>query len=407
MFHTPAKTLRQAATLLLSLSAAVITACGGGGGGVAETTAPAATGSAATATAYAAGPITGFGSIIVNGVRYDDSTATVVDEDDAGKTRDALKLGMMVEVDGNQFDRANNLCKALRIRFGSAIIGPVTQVSSAAGTLVVLGQTVAVTDTTVFDDSFVGGLGGISVGAVIEVHAQLDAATGKYTATRIEPRADALTYKLRGVVANLDITGKTFTLGDALINYGGIAADQLPEALANGLMVRVRLQTAQVNAQWVAVSVRHGVRKIEDRADAQLRGTITAFTTTSDFEVNGLKVNAAQASFPDGTSGVVLGAAVEVEGKVVDGVLVAAKVELDARHAQERHVVELHGPIGALDTTAKTFKLRGVNVSYGGNVVFKDGSETDLKNGTAKLEVRGLLMADHSTVNATLIDFEH
>ena len=56
---------RQAGSLLLALSAAVITACGGGGdSGSGVVTPP-----AATATAYAAGPISGFGSIIVNGVQ--------------------------------------------------------------------------------------------------------------------------------------------------------------------------------------------------------------------------------------------------------------------------------------------------------------------------------------------------
>ncbi len=61
--------------------------------------------------------------MIVNGVRYDDSSATVLDDDDGGRSRDALKLGMMVEIDGAQMDRAAAQGKALRIRFGSEIVG--------------------------------------------------------------------------------------------------------------------------------------------------------------------------------------------------------------------------------------------------------------------------------------------
>ena len=50
------------AGLLAGGLAAVLAACGGGGGG-------------ASGTNFAQGAITGLGSIIVNGVRYDDSQA--------------------------------------------------------------------------------------------------------------------------------------------------------------------------------------------------------------------------------------------------------------------------------------------------------------------------------------------
>jgi hypothetical protein len=399
MHRIPVISRRQAAALLLVLSAAAITACGGGGDSAG------ATGPMETPTAYASGPITGFGSVIVNGVRYDDSASSVIDDDDGGHSRDELKLGMMVEVDGHQMDRANGLGKALRIRFGSEIVGPLTYVSPDGGSLEVLGQTVLVTSTTVFDDMPAGGLPAL-FGTAIEVHAQFNVATGKYTATRIEPKADAKLYKLRGVVADLNPTAKTFTLGGEVISYNDIAAGDLPQNLANGLKVRVRLLKTQVSGQWVAVSVRHGVRKVEDRDEAHVRGSITVWTSETNFEVNGLKVDATTASFPDGKTGVVLGAEVEVEGSVVAGVLVATKVELDdERHAGDRHRFELHGLISALDTTVKTFSLRGVTVSYAGDVTFKDGTADNLANG-AKVEVKGTPSADRTTLVASSIEFE-
>jgi hypothetical protein len=169
--------------------------------------------------------------------------------------------------------------------------------------------------------------------------------------------------------------------------------------------VRVRLQTTQVAGQWVAVALRPGVRKLEDRDEAHLRGAITALSSTAAFEVNGLPVDASGASFPDGTAGVVLGAQVEVEGQVVNGVLVATKVELDARHADERHGFELHGAISALDTAAGTFTLRGVRVSYGAGTTFRDGSAANLADGR-QVEVKGTPTADRTALQATRIDFE-
>ncbi len=392
---------RQAVALMWAGAAAILAACGGGGGGADGPVAAATAG----ATAYAAGPISGFGSVIVNGVRYDDSAADVLDDDDGIRGREALKLGMMVEIDGAQMDHAAAMGKALRIRFGSEIVGPVGSVDTAAGTLKVLGQSVQTTANMVFDDSLGGGLAGLAAGTVVEVHALYDAAGSRYIATRIEAEPGAAFYKLRGVIANLDTGTKTFTLGGEVINYGGLTVADLPNALANGQRVRVRLQTTQVAGQWVAVALRPGLRKIEDRDDAHLRGSITAFTSTTAFEVNGLPVDATTASFPDGSAGVALGAQVEVEGKVANGILVASKVELDGRHAAERHGFELHGAISALDTTSSRFTLRGVRVTYGAGTTFKDGSAADLADGR-QVEVKGTPSTDRTSLVASLIDFE-
>ena len=126
---------------------------------------------------------------------------------------------MMVEIDGVAVDRRLAVGRALRIRFGSEIVGPASDVDVAGGTLRVLGQDVVVTDTTVFDDSIVGGLAGVTAGDVLEVYALYDPALVRYRATRIEREADARFFKLRGVVANLDTTARTLTLGDRVINY--------------------------------------------------------------------------------------------------------------------------------------------------------------------------------------------
>ena len=394
MPHLPALCRRPAATLLMAATA-LFAACGGD-----DSSGDGAT--ASSATAYVEGPISGFGSVIVNGVRYDDSTAVVLDDDDARHDRDALKLGMMVAIDAAQVDRRAASGQALRIRFGSEIVGPVSFVDAAAGTLVVLGQTVRITATTVFDDDLAGGLAALAVGTVLEVHALFDAAGGSYTATRIDDEDDARQYRLHGRVAHLDTVARTFTLGGATISYAGLSA---PAGLADGQPVRVQLQTTPVAGQWVAVALRSGQRKLDDCDDAELQGSITAFTSTAAFEVNGVPVNAASARFPDGSAGVVLGAQVEVEGHMLGGVLVAHEVEIESHHASERGDFELHGAISALDSGSQTFMLRGVRVSFAGNPIYEDGSAAQLANGR-RVEVKGQLSADRTVLQATKIEFE-
>jgi len=389
---------RHPAAALLLAGTALLAACGGGGGSGDSSPGE-------SATAFVEGPISGFGSIIVNGVRYDDSVAAVLDDDDVSHGRDALKLGMMVAIDATAVDRTAGSGQALRIRFGSEIVGPVESVDVAAGTLRLLGQTVRITATTVFDDSLSGGLAGLAIGRVLEVHALFDAASGQYVATRVEDDDDATTYRLRGTVANLDSAARSFTLGGTPISYAGLPAAEVPAGLADGLRVRVKLQTTPVAGQWVATALRSGQRKLDDRDDAELQGTITAYTSTAAFEVNGVPVNAASARFPDGSAGVVLGARVEVEGHMLDGVLVAHEVDIESRHAGERDDFELHGAISALDSSSQSFMLRGVRISYAGNPVYEDGNAAQLADGR-RVEVKGQLSADRTVLQARKIDFE-
>ena len=395
---------RRRAPWVAGLAAAVLVACGGGGADDAAPEGAQAGGTAPSASAYAAGPVTGFGSVIVNGVRYDDSAALVQDDDGATSSRDRLKRGWMVEVEAAAVDRAAGTGRALRIRHASELVGPVGAIDTAAGTLTVLGQTVVLSPTTVFDDRLAGGLPALKAGDVVEIHARLDAATGRYLATRVEPQAAATAWRLRGTVANLDTAARTFTIGGATVSYASVAT--VPPGLANGSVVGVLLSTTAVDGRWQAVALRPAARPLGGVTSAHVRGAVTAFTSTAAFTVNGVAVDASAAQFPDGTDGLRLGTQVEVEGAVVNGVLVARKVELEEHHAgEDRHRFELHGTVGALDTAARSFVLRGVTVTYGAATQWQRGSEADLANGR-RVEVRGMPSADRSRLAATRIEFE-
>ena len=371
--------------------AALITACGGGGGDSAD------------GSSYAVGRISGFGSIIVNGVHYDDSRSRVVDDDGQSRGRDDLKLGMVVELRATDFSSSGTpSATAQSIEISSLLRGPVDSV--AADTLGVLGQTVKLTATTVVDDSLAGGLAGIRVGSVLKVYGTLDRTTGVYTATRIESAAGTSSYRVRGVIGSVDATAKTITIGTAVIDVSGLA---LPAGgLKAGDRVRLRLQTTPNAAgAWVATELKSGALKIEDSDHAEVEGSISEFTSTSIFSVDGMPVDATNAVFEDGTAGLALGARVEVEGTVVNGVLVARKVELKSDDDDRSSGFEIDGSITAADAAASTFVVRNVTVHYGAGVVFRDGSAANMVAGT-RVEVKGTLSADGKTVEATRIEIK-
>ena len=388
---------------ILSFAAALVAGCGGGGGDAATAGSSTAPATASTA-AYTQGTITGFGSVIVNGVRFDESTAAVTDEDGSLTSASSLRLGMRVEVDSAKVDASTATARASAVRYGAQVLGPVSAV--AATSITVLGQVVDITATTVFDDSLVGGLAAVAVGTVVKVHGLADAATGHIVATRVEPETGATAYRLRGTVASLDTTFKTFAIGSAVISYAGLAASQVPDTLANGVALRVKLATTPANGAWVAQSLHVKASKPADTSVAHLRGAITAFTSATAFAVDGLVVDASNAAFPDGISGVVLGAQVEVHGTVSNGVLLATRVSIESRHrGDDDRKLELHGAITAVDATAKTFVLRGVTVSVAGTVTYSGGTEAGLVVG-AKVAVRGGVGSTRTQVLAATIKFE-
>jgi hypothetical protein len=156
----------------------------------------------------------------------------------------------------------------------------------------------------------------------------------------------------------------------------------------------------------VATALRGGLRVPDSNREAEVEGAVTVFTSATNFEISGLKVDATNASFPDGQAGVVLGARVGVHGTVTNGVLVATKVEIETRRTPEQRPLELRGNMGNLNTTDKTFALRGVTVWYGGSsLTYVNGTVATLANG-AKLEVTGVLSADRTRVEARTITFK-
>ena len=413
----PLGALARGRGLLAALFVALtMAACGGGGSDTASPNA-AAPGAAPTDT-LSQGVITGFGSIIVNGVRYDDSAAVISDEDDEenpARGRNDLKLGMVVTVSGVS---GTGTGSASAIAFGSVLKGPVQSinggtvtatVSAAAGTqtLVILGQTVVVGTRALFDPlSLPGGFADIRKGDALEVHGHLDVTANKLIATRINREANASVYKITGNVSSLSASSRSFKIGSEVISYAAIDPDKLRLNLANGVTVKVQLSTVQTTpAVWNATRIKPASRKaMENRSKVEIEGLIDAFTSVSQFSVNGVPVDARNAVFPKGSGSLARGARVEVKGSVVAGTLVATQVKVKGEDDEDNEI-ELHGVISSVNTSARTFVLRGVTVSYADNVKFEHGTASKLVNG-AKVEVKGRASPGGSTVQAQKIEFE-
>lgn len=390
--------LRLANWLAAFAAAASLTACGGGD--------VAGVGTGGTGS-FAVGSINGFGSVVVNGVRYDTSGAVVLDEHGNPRSVGDLQLGMVVQVRGTlAANRASG--SASQIVYQSELTGPIDAVNLQAGTLTVFGRTIHVKPTTIFKDA--SGLSDLRVGHVVEVYG-LPGPNNAITATRIEFEALSVAafaadprnyFELTGTVSGLVGTPPNLRFGvvPGTVQIETHIDTRINGTIQNGALVSVYFDPIAVGGFFRA-------RKVElERPEfdvgiglAEIEGLVTDFNpATGEFRLNGFPVVLGPAVvFEDGVrADLVNGARVEVYGNVVGGVLVAVKVEFeddqrvpDPRKEGRDAPFEFYGIAecmgGACPAGSGQFSLRGVQIRYDAQTIFDDVTTATLHG--ARVEV--------------------
>ena len=325
--------------------------------------------------AVASGPIGGFGSVIVNGVRFDDTAARVSIDGVADRPVTELRLGMVTEVRG-EIDPGGKTGRAQEIMSGFALRGPVTVVTSTS--IEVLGQQVRVGGETVLDG--ISTLGDLVPGDLVAVSGLHDATAPAIVATRIERRAasDAATVAVEGTVSAL--TPTTFQLGSLVVTYSAAQLVDLPAAgLADGMLVRVEAPAPQAGNALAAASVRALPSTLPAGAYVEYVGYVSQFASAASFQVGALSVNAANAQFVGAPpSTLANGVRVEVAGTVAGGVVNATEVEF-LLLAPQPVAAEVEGPITDF-LSPSNFRVRGQFVDAT-HAIFSGGAIGELANG--------------------------
>ena len=389
---------------LSALIAATALAVGCGGGGSDSGVGGGGTGSPQS---FSRGPISGFGSIIVNDVHFDDTGASVTDDDGNALTgAKALRLGTVVDVAGGVV--SGNATTASTIRVHVDLVGPVTAAyNPTSGSLAVLGQPVRVVSTTALD-GFSGGAAAIAAGSTVAVSSLYDLATGVYVATRIDPAPSAAQFAIRGAPSAIDTTADTFTIGGVVFSYGSVAP---PSPFAAGQLLRAVLAvTPDSHGRWVVTAFGQAQSALPAGSSGGVNGVVDSVTDATHFDVGGVAVDASSAKITPTGATVGVQARVVVQGTVSNGVLVATAVHVRASHDSDNDsgngndAVELDGAILTLDTSSQTFTMRGpTTVSYAG-ATFAGGNATSLAVG-AVIRVQGNLSANGTDVIAATITF--
>jgi uncharacterized Zn-binding protein involved in type VI secretion len=321
------------------------------------------------------GPITGFGSVIVNGTTYNTDDA-VFTKDGQPATQDDFSVGQVVVVKGSIDDDGTN-ATADSVEFDDVVEGPVSSHNTTTGEFVVLGQTVRITATTSFDDT--PPCPADLTAEIVEVSGLADA-NGVIDATRIECRDGTWdgVMEVNGIVSGHNAGATTFMINGLEVDYSGAAVDNFPTAgvINNDDPVEAKGTTLNGNT-LVATRVEYkGNRFADDEGDfAEIEGFITRFSSATDFDVSGLPVTTTGSTTYEGGTAADLGLnlKVEVEGVFdANGVLVAAKVDIKSSTA-----VRVTGNLDSV--SGNTLTILGITVNTDSLTTrFEDKSDADV-----------------------------
>jgi hypothetical protein len=344
-----------------------ISACGGSSSGSSSAQSPPPPpiddpvgGITRTGVAFAVGPVTGFGSVIVNGIAYDTSNAEFT-VDGETSTQSALKVGQVVLIKGS-IDDDNTNAVADSVEYEDLIEGPVTSIVDEF-TIVVLGsQTVRMADA-ILDDSC--GSQALTSFASVEVSGTV-LGDGLIDASFIDCKAlvdDE--FEVNGVVSSLG--NDTFMINQLVVNFtdNPAAVDNFPTAgmIFDGDPVEVKGTQINANDEFVATRVEYKGGRLagEDGDHFEIEGFITNFASSSSFEVGAFNVRTdGNTSYEGGVEGD-LGpnVKVEVEGEQDGGSILATKIEFKRATA-----VRLSGLVDMLDgDDPSAFFMLGIRVT--------------------------------------------
>jgi len=394
------------------LSVFLLISCGSGGGGGMT-----AGGGIGGTGIISSGTITAFGSIMLNGTEFDTSKAAIIvngKEIGVGDefVRDNLDIGRVVTIEGTgNLDDISAV--ATRVIYNDNVRGPVESIDidptdPTTKEIVVLGQIVIVNVVTKLKGT---SFDTIAQNDLVEVSGLVDD-TGAIRATFLEKTGEFIPGNVVGVtgfIFNLDIDLKTFEINDLTVNYALIDSGDLPQGFADDLLVEVEGTLDAAGGEMLATSIELGDEIGDGDCDQiEVLGFVTDIGSAFEFTVGNQKVKFdATTLFVDGTpADILLGAKLEAEGRLVDGILFADEIEFWGPDQ-----IEVEGVVGEVvsidDFPEFTFEGRHDQVvQTNAETEFENVNKEEIEVGM-KLEVKGVPVdIDHSVIIADKVSLE-
>jgi hypothetical protein len=383
-------------TGLIALAfAALVASCGGSDGGT-------ATGGSTTVSK---GAIESFNSIVVNGIEFRVTGATLHLRDDGidkvlldeAEVRNHLEKGMVVTVKGKLDD--NGLTgAATEIEFRDALTGRIDD--KGVDFIKVMGQTI------LLDDNARMQLAGLAINDNVRISGLADD-KGGLRATHIKLHDDPAEFEVKGFVSGYS-GGNTMTLLLSPTATSGLSIDLasalLPAGgIKNGDFVEVKSAVSPANGAIVAIRVEleDEIEAVENE-NAEFEGFV-ANLTGSTFMIGDMQVSFGSATiFRNGVAAdLVNGAKVEAEGNILDGILMAGKITF-------KDNLRINAVVTAVDPGGTALTILDRSVMLPANLEIREDGNVLAPEALAGrvVDLRGMAGAD-GLIMATRLDVKN
>lgn len=308
--------------------------------------------------------------LTAGGVAFDTSVARIGDADGHALSDDDLAPGMTGHIRatplGGSAGGTPN-ARAWEIEVGEQVLGPAGSVDLGAEGVWVLGLWAGITSRTVFGAELPQGLRSVRPGMALRVWGELDPLAGRVFATRVAEAVAPEAHVLRGVLTLLDRVAGRLRIGTWEAAFDPSDTALVGAELQVGRVVRARLGVGSASGRLLGI--RADALRLPEHSQAEVHGRVTRIDTPLRFAVDGVDVDITGASEVQGLKALALGARAEVQGRVVNGLLQATQIALEAEAP-----VELAGVVSELHLAERSLVLRGITVTWTAATRFEGGT---------------------------------
>jgi len=377
----------------LIASALILSACSGG------SSSSSGSNTGALNSTSSRGLITGFGSVYVNGVKYDtvDTQFDANDDNNDNKVSQSdLHVGQFVTVTGS-IDANGTTGQASLISYKSELQGPVKNITTdpadptgQTGTMEVLGRLVTVDANTKIDNGLT--FSDLVNGNFVEISG-FTTASG-VTATYVQKQTDTKV-EVMGKIMMLDVVARTFEIHGFKVSYNDTTKLENNITLADGLYVQAKggLDPLDPNILVATKIKAEDDGKGDDMDEEELQGIVSSYdAATMTFNLGTIQVDATSAKLKPASLDLASNPApeVKVEGHWLNGVLIADKIK------QKGRKIKIDAKLSAVGTDTVTFTFNSTDI------VVRVNQQTDLKDDTseADLLIANLIAGDYVEMEA-------
>ncbi len=350
-------------------------------------------------TGIVAGEATDFGSIYVNGSRYDTdlSSFTVDGVSFPDQAAANLQVGMYVKLKVETLD-GNFTGKALEVVYDDEVQGPVKGISTSSGgvtqrTFTVFGQNITIDETTtIFNGTTFADLDNDDVVEISGFRTSDIDITASYVEFKgiLSPGSEV---ELRGIIGGYVPPTPEFMLDGVLIRFDPMTTTiEVPNGiLMDGLFVEVEGTYQEVPERVDADEIEEEDEDFgDDVDDISLQGVISNYDPiTGGFKIGGLPIDTSQATELSPANVLDLiddGVEIEVEGDIVGGVFIADEVEL--REGES----ELRSFVSSVDPASNSFVVSFPPLP--GTVVVHTNGQTTFEDEAGPTPLENLSLSD-------------